>query len=99
MYEFDLYISLSILNYRKMKKVMWAVIAMLGFAVSGFAQEGLKKPAKKADAIAKEVKQEIKTVKNTDATAKAVKQEVKTADKKAKDTKVVLKKDGAPDKR
>ena len=51
-----------------MKKVMLAVIAMLGFAVSGFAQESIKKPAKKSDAVAKEVKQEIKTVKKTDAT-------------------------------
>jgi len=32
-----------------MKKVMLAVIAMLGFAISGFAQEGAKKPAKKSD--------------------------------------------------
>ncbi len=43
---------------------------------------GAKKPAKKSDAVVKEVKQEVKAT-----------------DKKAKDTKVVMKKDGTPSKR
>ncbi len=78
---------------------MLAVIALVGFAFSGFAQEGAKKAVKKADAVAKEVKQDVKATKADPGAAKAVKQEAKAAATKAVESKVVLKKDGTPDKR
>ena len=78
---------------------MLAVIALVGFAFSGFAQDGAKKAVKKVDATAKEVKQEVKAIKTDPAAAKAVKQEVKAGATKAAESKVVLKKDGTPDKR
>ena len=83
-----------------MKKVVLAVIAVLGFALTGFAQEGAKKAVKKTETTVKEVKKEVKA---TDAKAKEAKVVLKkdgTPDKRYKEAKeVVLKKDGTPDKR
>lgn len=58
-------------------------VLLAAIAIYGFAQEGAKKPAKKSGQCER---------------GKTTHQEVKAADKKPKDTKVVLKKDGTPNK-
>ena len=88
-----------------MKKVILAIVALLGFTVSGFAQTEAKKAVQKSQAVAKEVKKDVKAAEAKAAEAKA--REARAAEakareakaKEAKDAKVVLKKDGTPDKR
>lgn len=65
-----------------MRKLILAAVALLGFTLSGQAQD-MKKAAAKTEKATQEAKKEVK----------------KAADKAAADGKVVLKKDGTPDKR
>jgi len=78
-----------------MKKLILALVAILGFTFSVAAQDGAKKDAKKAE-TSKAVKKDTKT------DSKVVLKKDGTPDKRYKenkDSKVVLKKDGTPDKR
>jgi hypothetical protein len=79
-----------------MKKIIVSLIAILGFAITGMAQEVAKKVIKKTETITKVVKKT--DIKVTDA--KVVLKKDGTPDKRYKATeKKVLKKDGTPDKR
>ena len=74
-----------------MKKLFFAIIALIGFTFNGFAQE-VKKTTKTEKTAKVEKKTQTKVVLKKDA----------TQDKrftKKEETKVVLKKDGTPDKR
>lgn len=74
-----------------MKKIIFALIAVIGFAFNGMAQE-VKKTTKTEKTAKVEKKTETKVVLKKDG----------TPDKrftKQTETKVVLKKDGTPDKR
>ena len=82
------------LNYKKMRKIFLAVIAVLGFTFTASAQE-VKKTIKKTEKTVEAGKKEVKT------TEKVVLKKDGTPDKRYKNAKktVVLKKDGTPDKR
>ncbi len=78
-----------------MKKVILAIVALLGFTVSGFAQTEAKKAVQKSQTVAKEVKKDVKAAEAKAAEAKVREEKAK----KEEEAKVVLKKDGTPDKR
>ena len=71
-----------------MKKIIFALIALFGFAITSSAQQSAQK---KTEKVTKEVT----------TTTKAVLKKDGTVDKRYKEVKkeVVLKKDGTPDKR
>jgi len=76
-----------------MRKLIFAVIALLGFSITTSAQQGVAKKAKKTEKAVKEIKKtEEKVILKKDG----------TPDKRFKENKkpqVPLKKDGTPDKR
>lgn len=69
-----------------MRKLILAAVALLGFSLSGQAQE-MTKAVQGTEKAAQEVKKGAK------------KEAKKAADKATSEAKVVLKKDGTPDKR
>ncbi len=71
-----------------MKKIIFTLIAFLGFAITSSAQQTV---TKKTEKVTKEVKTTTKAVLKKDGTVDKRYKEVKTN--------VVLKKDGTPDKR